>query len=114
VTESYLAGTEPTASCSAAEHARLLLPWTLQQYPLDDGALVVPDEDLPGLLAADPSIRVGGDSIGTDGATLPLRMVAGHTARVPAAIDGKVDPTPWVGKDGRPALVVLLGEATRP
>jgi ankyrin repeat protein len=61
-----------------------------------------------------PRMPATSSSIGTEGATLPLRMVAGHTPRVPAAIDGKVDPTPWVGKDGRPALVVLLGEATRP
>jgi penicillin-binding protein 1A len=114
VTESFLAGTEPTASCSAAEHVRLLLPWTLQRYALDaDGALVVPDEDLPGLLSTEPSIHVDGDSIGSEGASLPLRVVAGRTPRVPLAIEGRVDPTPWVGKDGRPAIVVLLGEATR-
>jgi penicillin-binding protein 1A len=114
VTESFLAGTEPTATCTAAEHIRLALPWTLQRYPLDaDGALVVPDEDLGELIAADPSIRVDGATIGTDAARLPIHVVAGKTPRVPASIDGQVDPTAWVGKDGRPAEVVLLGEATR-
>ena len=115
VTETYLAGSEPTTSCSAAEHARLLLPWTLQRYPLDpDGSLVIPDEDLPGLLSTDPTVQVDAASgtIAAGGASLSFRLVAGRSSRLPAALEGQVDPSTWVGKDGRPAEVVLLGEAT--
>jgi penicillin-binding protein 1A len=120
LSETYVQGTGPTTSCSPSEHARLKMPWILARYALDDdGALSVPDEDLPDLLRDEPTIQVdaGRGSItapGEDGpASLPLRLVAGHTARLPAALVGKVDTTPLVGKDGRPAEIVLLGDATR-
>jgi hypothetical protein len=32
---------------------------------------------------------------------------------MPAALEGKIDPAELVGKDGRPAEVVLLGESSR-
>jgi penicillin-binding protein 1A len=120
IEESFADGTEPTAECTAAEHLRLALPWNLQRYPLDEtGALLVPDEDLAALVQSEPfltvdpasrSIGIGGPS-GT--VTLPMRVVAGKTPRLPAALEGQVDPTPWLGKDGRPADVILLGEASR-
>jgi penicillin-binding protein 1A len=118
-TETYLQGTEPTASCSPAEHERLALPWVLQRYPIDeDGALALPDEDLAPLLASEPGLKVDASRrtltyAGTDrSVSLPLRLVAGRTTRIPAAVEGRIDPAPLVGKDGRPADVVLLGEAT--
>jgi penicillin-binding protein 1A len=116
IAETYLDGTEPTASCSLSQHARLAMPWVLQRYPLDeDGALEVPDEDLPALLAGEPGIHVDAEKRTISAATelgevtLPLHLVAGYTVRVPPALDGKIDLEPLVGKDGRPAAVVLLG-----
>jgi len=32
---------------------------------------------------------------------------------MPESLEGKVDPAALIGKDGRPANVVLLGEASR-
>ncbi len=120
INEAFLQGTEPTGDCSAVEHARLRLPWILQRYDLDDqGALVVPEDDLNALLATEPTVSVDAArrSIAAGAAdgpvSLPLKVVPGGTARVPVALEGKIDPTPWLGKDGRPADVVLLGEASR-
>jgi penicillin-binding protein 1A len=121
INESFLQGTEPTQDCSAAEHARLRLPWILQRYDLDeDGALLVPADDLASLLAAEPSMSVDAPrktlTLASPEGTVTVRLsvVSGGTPRVPAAIEGKVDPAAWLGKDGRPADVVLLGEAARP
>jgi penicillin-binding protein 1A len=118
IEESFASGTEPTTDCTAAEHTRLALPWILQRYPLDEaGALLVPEDDLAALVQSEPflSIDPGRRSIGVGGSagtvSLPLRVVAGKTPRLPAALEGQVDPAPWVGKDGRPAEVILLGEA---
>jgi membrane carboxypeptidase/penicillin-binding protein len=120
IRETYLLGTEPTRDCSVEEHARLRLPWILARYDLDEqGALVVPADDLTALLASEPSLTVDGGRksltvASPDGsATLRLHVVPGRTQRLPASLEGKVDPTEWLGKDGRPAAVVLLGEATR-
>ncbi len=120
VQESFVEGTEPTRDCSPAEHARRRLPWTLQRYDLDeDGALVVLEDDLPALLASEPLLTVNARQttivVASPGGpvTLPLRVAAGRTQRLPPALEGKVDPTGWVGKDGRDAEVVLLGEASR-
>jgi membrane peptidoglycan carboxypeptidase len=120
INETFLAGTEPMRECSAAEHARLRLPWVLARYELDEkGDLVVPEDDLAALLASEPGLTVdaerGSLTFGApDGvATLRLQIVPGATRRLPVALEGKVDPTEWVGKDGRPAEVVLLGEASR-
>ncbi len=121
INESFLQGTEPTQDCSAAEHARLRLPWILQRYALDeDGALVVPTDDLASLVAGEPSMSVDAPrktlTVASPEGTVTVRLsvVSGGTLRVPAAIEGKVDPAAWLGKDGRPADVVLLGEAARP
>jgi penicillin-binding protein 1A len=118
IDETFAAGTEPLAECSAAEHTRLAFPWIVQRYPLDEsGSLVVPDQDLDALMRDEPFLMVdpGRRSIGIAGpgeaARLPLRLVSGATPRLPAGLEGRVDPTPWVGKDGRPAEVVLLGAA---
>ena len=114
IRETFLEGTEPTGTCSTFEHARLRLPWVLQRYALDDdGALLVPTGDLAALMS-DPAVRVEpGRSIGAADVVLPLREVAGATRRLPESLDGQVDSSTWVGKDGRPADVVLLGEAAR-
>jgi membrane peptidoglycan carboxypeptidase len=117
--ETFLTGTEPSRECSAAEHARLRLPWILARYELDDdGALVVPGDDLATLLLTEPLLTVdsGGKTLtvaSPDGAvTLRLRVVPGGTPRLPESLEGKVDPTELLGNDGRPAEVVLLGEVS--
>ena len=120
INESFLEGTEPTTECSAAEHERLRLPWILARYDLDEqGALVVPSEDLTALLATEPSLTVDAarktiSVASPDGAvTLRLRTIPGKTPRMPASLEGTIDATTLRGKDGRPAEVVLLGEAAR-
>ncbi len=120
LSETFLMGTEPSRDCSAAEHARLRLPWILARYDLDDdGALVVPGDDLASLLATEPSLTVdaGRDTLNVaaaDGtATLRLHVVPGGTPRLPGSLEGKIDPAQLLGKDGRPAEVVLLGESSR-
>ena len=118
ILETYLEGTEPTRDCSRSEHARLRLPWIVARYELDErGALIVPADDLASLIQTEPLLKV--DAARTtmtyasdDGATtIPLRVVPGRTERLPSSLGDKVDPTAWVGKDGRPAEVVLLGDA---
>jgi penicillin-binding protein 1A len=120
VHEAFLEGTEPTRDCSAAEHARVRLPWIFQRYDLDEqDALVVPANDLAALLATEPFLAV--DAAGKtltlaspDGAvTLRLSVIPGGTPRLPGSLEGKIDPAAFIGKDGRPAEVVLLGEASR-
>ena len=117
INETFLQGTEPIRDCSADEHARLRLPWTLQRYELDEnGALVVPEDDLAALVSAEPLMIVDAArtalTVTTAGGTasVRLRVVPGSTPRLPAALEGKIDPALWLGKDGRPAEVVLLGE----
>jgi membrane peptidoglycan carboxypeptidase len=121
IRETYIEGTEPTRDCSREEHARLRLPWVLARYELDEqGTLLVPADDLAELLRTEPTLTVDAArssfSVATQEGTttMKLRVVPGSTSRVPSSLDGKVDATPWVGKDGRPAEVVLLGEALRP
>jgi hypothetical protein len=120
IRETFLEGTEPTEECSAAEHARLRLPWVLARYELDEqGALVVPTDDLSTLLATEPTLAVDTarntlSVASPEGpVTLPFRVVAGGTPRMPGSLEGTVDPAGLIGKDGRPAEVVLLGEAAR-
>ena len=120
IRETFLEGTEPTEECSAAEHARLRLPWVLARYELDEqGVLVVPTDDLSTLLATEPTLAVDTarntlSVASPEGpVTLPFRVVAGGTPRMPGSLEGTVDPAGLIGKDGRPAEVVLLGEAAR-
>jgi penicillin-binding protein 1A len=116
--EAFLTGTEPSTYCSTAEHARLRLPYAFQRYPLgEDGDLQIPAPDLDALLASYPEAKLTGFrgkrlevvtpegpvSIGVERTSEP------SAAGIPAALEGKVDASAWVGHDGRPARVVLLG-----
>ena len=118
ISESFIAGTEPTAYCSVYEHQRLRLPYTFQRYPLNErGALRIPAGDLGELLAVDPAIRLvdGGRRIE---AYLPKEVVSVAVEVLP--FEGLIpppEPDPrlepfdrslWVGKDGREARVVWL------
>ena len=118
IQEQFLEGTEPTSECSVAEHARLRLPWILARYELDErGALVVPEDDLTALVATEPFLTVDAAQttlrvVSAEGAvTIRLRTVPGKTPRLPLSLEATVDPTLLLGKDGRPAEIVLLGEA---
>jgi hypothetical protein len=98
----------------------LRLPWILARYELDEqGDLVIPADDLATLLATEPLLTVDAagktlNVVAPDGAvTLRMRVVPGGTTRVPESLEGKVDPAALIGKDGRPAEVVLLGETSR-
>jgi membrane peptidoglycan carboxypeptidase len=120
INETFLQGTEPTQDCSAAEHARLRLPWILQRYELDeDGALVIPETDLATLVASEPQMVVDAArqavivSSAEGTAVMRFKLVPGSTPRMPASLEGKVDPATFTGKDGRPAAVLLLGESER-
>ncbi|MBZ5640434.1 MAG: PBP1A family penicillin-binding protein [Acidobacteriia bacterium] len=116
ISEAFLAGTEPTAYCSEAEHLRLKLPYPFQRYPLDeDGALAVPSADLDRLLSSEPTVRltIGGrrlEAVTPDGkVSLPIRRVPGRVADpIPEEARGKVDPAGWIGKDGRRATAVMI------
>jgi penicillin-binding protein 1A len=120
INETFLQGTEPAQDCSAAEHARLRLPWILQRYELDeDGALVIPEADLTSLVASEPQMVVDAArqavivSSAEGTAVMRFKIVPGATPRMPASLEGKVDPATFTGKDGRPAAVLLLGESER-
>jgi penicillin-binding protein 1A len=120
IRETFLAGTEPTHDCSAEEHARLRLPWNLARYDLDEqGALLVPGDDLTVLLATEPTLTVDAARktltvANSDGpVTMRMRLIPGRTERLPSSLEGRVDPAAMIGKDGRPADVILLGEASR-
>jgi penicillin-binding protein 1A len=60
--ESFLAGTEPTRFCSAAEHKRMKLPYPFQQFPLTErGELAAPWNVLLQLTEGEPKTRLSSD-----------------------------------------------------
>jgi penicillin-binding protein 1A len=116
ISETFLAGTEPGSYCSEAEHLRLRLPYPFQRYALDEsGALAVPSEDLDRLLAAEPSVRLaaGGHHLEADApggkVSIPVRRLPGGSSEaLPPEAEGRVDPSTWMGKDGRPARAMMV------
>jgi penicillin-binding protein 1A len=110
--ESFVDGTEPTRRCVAAEHARHLLPYPLQRFPLDDdGALLAPPAELERLLALLPTARLSLsgtllEAFTGEGAVLfPVQPVP---APPEPEIPEEVDRSTWFGADGIPAEVILL------
>jgi penicillin-binding protein 1A len=116
ISEAFLAGTEPTAYCSQAEHQRLRLPYPFQRYPLDeDGVLSIPSGDLDRLLSAEPTVHLaaGGrrlEAVTPDGrVSVSIRRLPGReNEALPDEARGKVDPSGFVGKDGRRATAVMV------
>ncbi len=116
LSEAFLAGTEPTSYCTAAEHIRLKFPYPFQRYPLDeDGALAIPSDELEELLSSESTVRLAAlgkrlEASTADGKlSLPLRRLPrGENEIVPAEARGRVDPSTWFGKDGRRARAIMI------
>jgi membrane peptidoglycan carboxypeptidase len=115
--ETFAQGTEPAVYCSVGEHLRLRLPYPLQRYALNEqGELAVPGSDLDRILASEPAVHVveGGrrlEASTPDGpVSLPLRRLPDAALEIPlpAALQEKLDPTTFRGKDGRPAQWIVL------
>ncbi len=118
--EVFLAGTEPTAFCTAAEHARLQLPYPFHRYPLDEeGRLVAPARVLTALAKREPLVEYDAarSVLVTSGPAgrveLPLHLEAEDP---PPVLSGRllerlaqrqIFPEAWVGRDGRPAAIQL-------
>jgi membrane peptidoglycan carboxypeptidase len=116
LSEAFLAGTEPTSYCTAAEHLRLKFPYPFQRYPLDeDGALAIPSDELEELLSSESTVRLAAlgrrlEASTADGKlSLPLhRLPRGENETLPAEARGRVDPSTWFGKDGRRARAIMI------
>ncbi len=117
LTEAFAEETEPAVYCSTGEHARLLLPYPLQRYGLDEqGRLAIPGNELDGLLAAEPSVYLGDGGARIETRTesglvsLPLTRLP-ETLPEPGLPGGsarELDPESWRGKDGRKARAIVL------
>ncbi len=115
LTEAFAAGTEPTTYCSAAEHARCLLPYPFAAYSLDDqGALAVPAQDLDDLIASEPAVRLAGETLSAmtpeGSVSLPVRRIesASLAPPLPSAVQARTPVGGWRGTDGRRARVIVL------
>ncbi|MBD3867652.1 MAG: PBP1A family penicillin-binding protein [Acidobacteria bacterium] len=114
--EVFAAGSEPTRYCSRSAHRVRELPYSLQRYEFnEDGELEIPSVELDALLAVNLSFQLSADgrSLTASGAgnrvTVPLRRIPGGDAgELPARIQRRVDPSEWVGHDGRRARVILV------
>jgi hypothetical protein len=120
ISEAFVAGTEPTRSCSVYEHQRLRMPHSFQRYPLNEqGEILVPERELHRLLASEPhALLVDGARrlevrLPDEVVSIPIRIVTAGRAEPP---DPRLEPfeiATWVGKDGRPARIVWIDGATR-
>ena len=113
--EVFIAGTEPTATCSVYAHQHLRLPHAFQRHPLNEqGQLVLPAAELDALLASEPHARL------VDGArrlevrlpdevvSFPIRIVEGGTDPLSDPRLAAFDTATWVGTDGRQAHVIWI------
>jgi len=117
LSEVFIAGTEPTASCSVFAHQLLRMPHNFQRYPLSEqGELLLPAADLDRLLTSEPHARL------VDGArrielrmpeeivSIPIRIVHDRPGDL-GPDDPRLaafEPSTWVGKDGRQARIVWI------
>ncbi len=114
--EVFAAGTEPTGYCSRAAHRLRQLPYSLQRYEFNEaGELEIPSVELDAMLEGDLSYRLSTDgrtltvANGAERVVLPIRRIPGGDAgELPARIQRRVDPSEWVGNDGRRARVILV------
>jgi penicillin-binding protein 1A len=115
--EVFVTGTEPNEYCSHNEHRLHNYPYPLQRFHLNDaGELEIPSRELDRLLANDLSIQLSADgktlTTFADGkpVTMKLRRTpGGSSGELPPRIGRRVDPSEWVGTDGRRAEVLLIG-----
>ena len=117
ISEVFVAGTEPTESCSVYEHQRLRLPYAFQAFDLnDEGRLVVPSDKLYEILDRTPNASL------VDGqrrleVRLPTETVSIPIDIVPVPYGPPMQPDPrlaefdvesWIGKDGQPAEILWV------
>jgi hypothetical protein len=115
ISEVFIAGTEPTATCSVYAHQHMRLPHAFQRYPLNEqGQLVLPAAELDALLASEPHARLV-DRARRLEVRLPDEMVSFPIRLVDGGQDPLADPrltafdtATWVGTDGRQAHVVWI------
>ena len=121
ISESFVAGTEPTESCSVYAHQRLRLPHSFQRFRISEqGELILPLAELDALLSAEPHARLVDRArrlevrMPDEIVSMPVRIV--DEASRPAQ-DARLAPfntATWVGQDGRPAQVEWIeGRTTR-
>jgi membrane peptidoglycan carboxypeptidase len=114
--EVFVAGSEPSRYCSEAAHRVRELPYSLQRYEFNEaGEMEIPSVELDQLLAVDLSFQLSADGRSLTASraggrvTVPIRRVPGGNAgELPARIQRQVDPSEWVGNDGRRAKVILI------
>jgi penicillin-binding protein 1A len=122
IAESFIEGSEPTQYCSPAEHVRLRLPRGFQRYALDEhGELVVPSWALDELLLTEPYVRLSADGRQLEAITaagfetLPVRQILEPAPEILTThllerlAREEIDPATWIGKDGKPARIEILG-----
>jgi len=115
ISEVFIAGTEPTETCSVYAHQHMRLPHAFQRYPLNEqGQLVLPAAELDALLASEPHARLV-DRARRLEVRLPDEMVSFPIRLVDGGQDPLADPrltafdtATWVGTDGRQAHVVWI------
>ena len=120
--ESFVQGTEPTAFCSVADHIRLRLPYPFQRYPLNERhELVIPSWALDQLLATEPTVQLLPQSRLLEAVTpqgvlyMPLQVVPEPRPEplspdmLERLAEEEIFPESWLGKDGRPARIRLMG-----
>ncbi len=113
--EVFAEGTGPTKYCSRQVHRLLELPYMLQRYDLEeDGSLAIPSGELDRLLAGDLSMQLSPDgkilTVHSEGKAYSVRvhrLPGGGSPELPPGIRKRVDPSDWVGTDGRRAQVIL-------
>jgi membrane peptidoglycan carboxypeptidase len=116
--EVFVSGTEPNEYCSHDEHLLHKYPYPLQRFHLNEvGELEIPSTELDRLLANDLSLQLSADgktlkafSNGKPVSVKLRRIPGGSTGELPARIARQVDPSEWVGTDGRRAEVILIGQ----
>jgi penicillin-binding protein 1A len=117
--EFFREGTEPTRSCSRALHRKLRLPPPLQRYELDPaGALSIPPSDLARILDREPHLFFDPERRLLEywGPERVVRVEVRPGAEAPSLrpLPPELDPSSWVGTDGRPATVVWMDGRPRP
>jgi hypothetical protein len=116
ISESFVAGTEPTRYCTAHHHALASFPYPFRRYAIDDtGALAVPSNVLERLLAEETDVFLidGGTRLEahTSAGVFSLPLAVLPAVQDPADADWvreRFDPETWRGKDGRRATIVVL------